>query len=270
MAAVVHFLFWGAMMNTGFYAAFAGFASRMDALELVANNLANANTAGFKSQKEFYRSFLVSLSTIPQATAVNTVTQLLKQSINHFGVLGGARLDLSQGTLELTGNDTDVALSGTGYFTVLTNNGVRYTRNGGFHLDSARRLVNGDGHPVLSQQASGKNQPIQLPSGKVNISADGSISVDGGLVAKLRIEDFSPATNLSSEGASNLVAPPDAVSTESSAEVNQGMIESSNSDPVRSTVALIDLQRTAQIMEKALSIFHNEFNKTAAQELPRV
>src|SRR5438874_5033379 len=98
-------------MNTGFYSTFAGFASRMDALELLANNLANANTTGFKSQKAFYRSFQASLNGIAQATPATTITQVLNQSINQFGVLGGAHLDISQGTLESTGNDTDLALS---------------------------------------------------------------------------------------------------------------------------------------------------------------
>jgi flagellar basal-body rod protein FlgF len=275
MAADVHwywcaFVFGGGRMNTGFYSAFAAFGSRMNALELVANNLANANTTGFKAQKEFYRSFLASLSGTAQAIPASTVTQALEQSINKFGILGGSGLDLTQGTLESTGNDTDVALSGTGYFAVLTKNGVRYTRNGGFHLDATRRLVSADGDPVLSQQPSGKNQPIQLPSGKVTISADGSVSVDGGLVGKLRVEDFSSTTRLSAEGASNFLAPPTATPIATKAEVRQGMLESSNSDPIRTTVALIALQRTAQIMEKALSIFHNEFNKTAAQDLPRV
>jgi flagellar basal-body rod protein FlgF len=257
-------------LNTGFYAAFSGFAARMDALELIANNLANANTTGFKAQKEFYRSLVASLSGTPAATPVRSVTQALNQSINQFGVLGGSRIDLSQGTLETTGNDTDVALEGPGFFAVLTNNGVRYTRSGAFHLNRDRQLVTDQGHPVLSQQAPGKNQPIQLPSGKVTISSDGSVSVDGGLVAKLRVETFPASTDLVAEGASYFVTPQNVTPTAASAEVRQGMLETSNSNPVRSTVALIDLQRTAQIMEKALSIFHNEFNRVAAQDLPRV
>jgi flagellar basal-body rod protein FlgF len=257
-------------VNTGFYSAFSGFAARMDALELVANNLANANTTGFKSQKEFYRSFAASLSGTPFATPASGVTEALNQSIHQFGVLGGSRFDLSQGTLETTGNDTDVALQGSGFFAVLTKNGVRYTRNGAFHLDRDRRLVTEQGDPVLGQQPAGRNQPIQLPSGTVSVSSDGSISVNGGLVAKLRIEDFPPSANLRSEGSTYFAAPVDATAAPSKAEVRQGMIETSNSDPIRGSVALIDLQRTAQLMEKALSLFHNEFNRTAAQDLPRV
>ncbi|HVO57217.1 MAG TPA: flagellar basal-body rod protein FlgF [Dongiaceae bacterium] len=257
-------------MNTGFYSAFSGFAARMDALDVLANNLANTNTTGFKSQKEFYRSFFASLANEQPVPQPATVTAALNNALHQFGGLAGSQLDLSQGTLESTGNDTDLAIEGKGFFAVLTANGVRYTRNGSLHLDTQRQLVTEQGDPVLSQQPAGRNEPIRVPSGKVTVSSDGSITVDGGLVAKLRVDDFPPSTALAPEGASYFVAPAGAKATASSASLRQGMLESSNSDPVHSTVALIDLQRTAQMMEKALSIFHNEFNRSAAQDLPRV
>lgn len=257
-------------MDSGFYSSFAGFAARMDALDVVANNLANTNTVGYKAHLEFYRSYAAALGNGSPVVLAGGLSQTLNQSINQFGILGGSRMDMSQGTFERTGNDTDVALEGAGFFTVLTNNGVRYTRNGSFRLDKSRQLVTEQGDPVLSQQPNQQNKPIQVPTGQVSISADGSISVDGALVAKLRIEDFSKGTQMLPEGRTYLAAPAGAASIVPSATVRQGMLESSNSDPVHSTVALIDLQRTAQIMEKALSIFHNEFNRTAAQDLPRV
>jgi flagellar basal-body rod protein FlgF/flagellar basal-body rod protein FlgG len=249
-------------MNSGFYAAYAGFAARMDALDLVANNLANTSTSGFKAQHEFYRSFAAWLQP--------SLTTPINQAVNQFGVLGGAKLDLSQGNVQPTGNDTDVALQGPGFFAVLTKNGVRYTRDGSFQLDKDRNLITSQGDKVLSEQPNHRNQPIQIPSGKLTISPDGSISVDGSLVAKLRIEDFPANTPLTQEGNTYLIAPEGAGNPPQSTSVQQGSLEASNSDPVRTTVALIDLQRTAQIMERALSIFHNEFNKTAAQDLPRV
>ena len=250
-------------MNSGFYSAFSGFAARMDALDVIANNLANASTSGFKAQHEFYRSF--------DAWLQPSLTTPINQAVNRFGILGGSRLDLSQGTVEPTGNETDVALQGPGFFAVLTKNGLRYTRDGSFRLDKSRNLITDQGDQVLSQQANNRNQPIQIPAGKLSISPDGSLSVDGALVAKLRIEDFPQDTNLVQEGNSRFSAPdgagkPPAAST----SVQQGSLEKSNSDPIRTTVALIDLQRTAQIMERALSIFHNEFNRTAAQDLPKV
>jgi flagellar basal-body rod protein FlgF len=249
-------------MNSGFYSAYAGFAARMDELDLVANNLANASTTGFKAQREFYRSF--------DAWLQPSTTTPLNQAVNQFGVLGGARLDLSQGNIERTGNETDVALQGPGFFAVLTKSGVRYTRDGSFRLDKDRNLVTAQGDQVLSEQPNRKNQPIQIPSGKITMSPDGSITVDGALLAKFRIEEFPAETPLKQEGNTYVVAPDGAGAPATGTTLQQGSLEASNSDPIRTTVTLIDLQRTSQMMERALSIFHNEFNKTAAQDLPRV
>jgi flagellar basal-body rod protein FlgF len=257
-------------MNSGFYSAWAGFAARMDELEVVANNLANVNTAGFKAQREFYRSFAASLNAQNPAPAMMTVSQAVHQAVNQFGILGGTRMDLSQGTLEMTANDTDVALEGPGFFAVLTKDGVRYTRDGSFRLDQSRNLVTQQGDQVLSGQPNRQPQPIQIPSGSVTISADGSVSVAGALVAKLRVEDFPPNTPLKQEGDTYITAPDGAGKPPVNTTVRQGALETSNSNAIRSTVTLIDLQRTSQMMEKALSIFHNEFNKAAAQDLPRI
>ena len=257
-------------MNSGFYSAYAGFAARMDQLEVVANNLANVNTAGFKAEREFYRSFAASLTEENPPAAMMTVSQAVQQAANQFGVLGGTHMDLSQGNLEMTGNDTDVALEGSGFLAVLTKNGLRYTRNGSFRLDNNRNLVTQQGDQVLSQQPNGRPQPIQIPSGAPTIGPDGSVSVNGALVAKLRVEEFPANTPLKQEGDTYVTAPVGAGKAAVNTTVRQGALETSNSDPIRGTIALIDLQRTAQIMEKVLSIFHNEFNKTAAQDLPRV
>lgn len=251
-------------MNSGFYSAYAGFAARVQALDVVANNLANASTNGFKAQHTFYRSFSEWLQTTPNNP--------MNLAVNQYGVLGGTRLDLSQGTALVTGNDSDVALQGTGFIAVLTSAGIRYTRDGSFVIDKNRNLVTQKGDQVLSEQLNGRIQPIQLPpgTGKMTISTDGSVSVDGALVAKLRIEDFAPGTQLTQEGASNLVAPNGAAKPATNVSVLQGSLEASNSDVVRSTTAILDLERTAQTFEKALSIMHNEFNKTAATDIGRI
>jgi flagellar basal-body rod protein FlgF/flagellar basal-body rod protein FlgG len=257
-------------MNTGFYSAYAAFATRLDELEVVANNLANVNTTGFKSHRSFYGSFSAALNPEAPAPAMMTVSQAVHQAATQFGLLGGTHLDLSQGTLEITGNDTDIALEGAGFFAVLTKNGLRYTRDGSFHLDKDRNLITQQGDKVLAAQPNQKLQPIQIPSGKITISPDGSLSVDSTLVAKLRIDDFPAGTQLQPEGNTYLSAPDGAGKPATTATVRQGSLESSNSDAIRSTVDLINLERTSQIMEKALSIFHNEFNRVAAQDLPRV
>ncbi len=244
-------------MDSGFYSAFTGLAARMQSLDLLANNLANVNTAGYKAQKEFYRTFSASLN--------NRWLTPVNQAINNFGLMGGARVDLSAGALQTTGNDTDVALDGSGFFVVNTKAGLRYTRNGNFSLNTARQLVDSQGNLL-----QGQDGPIQLPSGSLTISTDGTISVDGALVAQLKVIDFAPGTQLSPEGNTDFVVPAGAKALPATALVRQGMIESSNSDPITSAVSLIDLQRNAEMMQRALSIFNTDFNQTAVQELPRV
>jgi flagellar basal-body rod protein FlgF/flagellar basal-body rod protein FlgG len=257
-------------MNTGFYSAYAGFAARLDELEVVANNLSNVNTTGFKAQRSFYGSFSAALNSQGPPPAMMTVSQAVHQAATQFGLLGGTRIDLGQGNLEMTGNDTDVALEGPGFFGVLTKGGVRYTRDGSFRLDKDRNLVTLQGDKVLAQAPNRPPQPVQVPSGKITISPDGSVSVEGALVAKLRVDDFPPGTPLHAEGNTYFLAPAGVGKPALSASIRQGALETSNSDAIRSTVALIDLQRTSQIMEKALGIFHNDFNRVAAQDVPRV
>jgi flagellar basal-body rod protein FlgF len=252
-------------VNTGFYSAFAGFAARMDELEVVANNLANVNTAGFKAHRDFYRSLEASLAGEEPTSAMMTVSQAVERASNQFGVLAGTRLDLSQASVTLTGNETDVALEGSGFFTVMTKNGLRYTRNGTFRLDKDRNLVTEKGDKVL-----GLGGPLQIPTGKLAISGDGTLSVDGAVVGQLQVEEFTAGTPLVPEGDTYLSAPAKSGKPATDTTVRQGSLESSNADAIRSTVQLIDLERSSQIMEKALGIFHNEFNKTAAQDLPRV
>jgi flagellar basal-body rod protein FlgF len=244
-------------MNSGFYSAFTGLSARMEAIDVVANNMANANTSGFKAQKEFYRAFTASLN--------NNWLTPVNQAINNYGVLGGAHVDLSAGSLQSTGNDTDLAIEGSGFFAVQTKAGVRYTRDGNFNLNAQRQLVNGQGDLVLGEQG-----PIQVPSGKMTVSNDGTVSVDGAIVAKVKLVDFAPGTALAPEGNTNFIAPDGSEKPATSASLRQGMLESSNSNPVTSAVALIELQRTAEMLQRALAIFNTEFNQTAVQELPRV
>ncbi len=248
-------------MDSGFYVAYAGFAARMQALDVVAANLANASTSGYKSQSPFYRAL--------SAAQGGEVLSPLNQAVNQFGILGGSRLDVRAGSLQTTGGATDLAIEGDGFFTLQTKAGNRYTRNGGFELTAARQLITQDGDPVLAEQGT-KLVPITLPTGVVSVSPDGTISVDGGLVAKLHIVQFAPGTEIDPEGNSKYIAPAGSEQPAPGAEVRQGMLESSNINPVAGAVGLIDLQRQADMMGKALSILNMDFDRPATQDVPRV
>jgi flagellar basal-body rod protein FlgF len=244
-------------MDSGYYAACTGLLAKTDALELAANNLANLSTTGYKSQMEFYRSLTASLS--------GRRLSPLNQAVNNYGVLGGATVDLRKGEFEKTGNDLDLALEGSGFFVVQTPAGVRYTRNGSLHADASGRLVTSTGDPILGEEG-----PIDLPSGTISISPDGTISQRGALVARLKVVTFAPGTSLVPEGNSLYQAPPGSELPAGDPRVSQGTLESSNLNPVVGAVSLVALQRHAQLLEQALSIFRNTFNSAAAQDLPRV
>jgi flagellar basal-body rod protein FlgF len=244
-------------MDSGFYSAFTALAARMQSLDLVANNLANANTVGYKGQQEFYRAFSASLN--------NSRLTPENQAINDFAMIGGAHIDLTPGSLTNTGNDTDLAIDGSGFFSVQTKGGIRYTRNGTFRLNAQRQLVDSQGNPVMGQQG-----PIILPQGKLTVSADGTVSVDNGVVDQLKIVDIAPNTIIVPEGSTNFDIPDTSIVPATTAQVRQGVLESSNCDSVTSAVSLIDVQRSAEMVQRALSIFNTDFNQTAVQELPKI
>jgi len=244
-------------MDSGFYAACTGLLAKTDALELAANNLANLNTTGYKSQMEFYRSLTASLN----GRSLNS----LNQAVNDYGVLGGSTVDLTTGEFTRTGNDWDLALEGQGFFSVQTPAGVRYTRDGSFHVDSTGKLVNSNGYTVLGEEGA-----INVPSGTVSVSSDGTLSAQGAVVARLKLVTFQPGTALQPEGSSLYSAPAKSEQAVTDARLAQGTLESSNQNPVSGTVSLMALQRHAELLQRALSIFYTNFNGTAAQDLSRV
>lgn len=244
-------------MDSGYYAACAGLAAQTQALELVAHNLANLATTGYRGQETTFRSLLAGAGAV-HASALNA-------AVNDFGVLGGSRLDLTSGSLVPTGNSLDVAVSGKGFFSVQSAQGVLYTRDGGFHLTSTGQLVTSQGNAVLGEQGA-----ITLPTGNIAISADGTISVDGVLVDKLRLAEFSPETNLTAIGNATYSAPPGSALAIADTSLNQGMLEGSNVSPTEGVVQLITVQRNAEMLSRAMSALDGQLNQIAVQDLPKV
>src|SRR6202789_2776018 len=109
-------------MDSGLYAAYTRLLARTQALDTAANNLANASTTGFRAQRDYFSGVLAGgIDQDPE-----TASQV-GQSVNGFGVLGGNRLDLGQGELQVTGNPLDLALEGQGFFAIQPRNGVGFT-----------------------------------------------------------------------------------------------------------------------------------------------
>jgi len=244
-------------MNSGYYAACTGLVSRTEALDTIANNLANASTPGFRARHNVFSSVL--------AASGGDTLSVLNQDANDYGILSDTRMDGTQGALTKTGNDLDMAIEGPGYFSVQTSAGVAYTRAGNFRISPEGQLVTAKGDPVL-----GENGPITLVGTPISISANGTISAKGAVAGRLKIVDFDATTELQSDSSMYTTAPAGAAKVATSSNVRQGMLESSNSNPVTSVVELITAQREVETMRRVLTMFNSELDKTAAQDLPRV
>ncbi len=245
-------------MDSGLYAACAGLVARTDSLDAIANNLANASTAGYRARQGSFSAVLAESGRHPLGSVLNQVT-------NNYGVLGSTRMDQVQGSLTATGNSMDFAVQGPGYFAVQTANGTQYTRNGAFRVSPQGQLTTQTGEAVL-----GQNGVVQLLPGPVSVSPDGTISSNGAIAGRLKVVEFAPGTELQGAGNNFYTAPAGNVVAAANTTVQQGMLENSNVNPVAGVVQLIDAQRSAETMRHALSLFDTEMNKTAAQDLPRV
>ena len=244
-------------MGSGYYAAATALVARTQALDAIANNLANVSTVGYRGERTEFRSVL--------AEAGDAASSPLEQAENSYGIMGDVALDLSQGNLQKTGNELDMAIQGAGYFVVQTARGPMYTRNGSFQVSAKRGLVTASGDPVM-----GEGGPITLQPGSVSVAPDGTISSSGAITGKLQIVEFPPGTKLTSEGNNLYSAPAKAAQDSTGSDVRQGFLESSNVNPILGIVELVTAQRDAEMMQRALSMFNSEMDKTATQDLPKV
>jgi flagellar basal-body rod protein FlgF/flagellar basal-body rod protein FlgG len=231
--------------------------SRTQALDTIANNVANVSTAGFRASHNIFSSVL--------ATTNDSPLSVLNQDANDYGVLSGTQLDTTQGSLTRTGNDLDVAMEGPGYFAVQTASGAAYTRGGNFRVSPKGQLITGAGDPVL-----GDTGPITIVGEPVSISTDGTISVNGAVAGRLKMVEFAPGVDMQSAGGTYYEAPAGTAVVATNSQVRQGMLESSNVNPITSVVELITAQREVETMRRVLTMFSTEMDKAAVQDLPRV
>lgn len=244
-------------MNSGLFSALSGNVASMQRLDVLANNLANAGTAGFKRDRILFESVLASVNNPTQTPGILTDAPPLSGLVQE--------VDYSAGALKQTGNTFDLALDGNGFFVVNTPNGKAYTRQGSFRLDAGGRLVTSEGYEV---QGGG---PIVVAGGRLEIDAEGKVLVDGGQVGLLEIVDFPKPYQLQKTGSSLfLPANPQAVPRPASgAVVKQGYLEESNVSPVLEMVQLIETSRYFEACSKAVKAYDDMAGK-AANEMGKV
>lgn len=247
-------------MSHNLYMAYAGLQSRADALELIGNNLANMQSAGFK-QKQFYFHVLGS---------IGEGASELGQATNGPVVKTFGATDFSGGSLIETGGTLDLGLTGDGFFAVRTEHGTFYTRDGHFELNPNGQLVGPDGALVLGEDGR-DGQPMTLPSGKVEISPNGQVSVDGVTVGTLRLVSFEDLGQLQSQGGNLFKASDDAkVIPPSRTSVAQGFLEQANVNPLTSVTQMIDLMRSFESISQAVRTMTKEVDQHLISELAKV
>ncbi len=187
--------------------------------------------------------------------------------MNNYGLLGGDRLSMAQGALEQTGNPLDLAIEGQGFFMVQTPNGPRYTRDGSFHRSQNGQLVTQAGEPVLSRDRPADSDSAGRSFGGRRRRALGG-GRRGGAGGRLHVS-CGHGADAGRRQPLCRAAGSDAGTTAKDAAVHQGALEAANQDVVQGSLDLIMMQRQAEMMQRALTVFHTEFNKFATEDLPK-
>lgn len=219
-------------MNNAIYTMVNRQSGLMREMSVVANNIANAGTTGFKSEHGVFAEHIARLQTGGIVAAGGPDTSL------SMGQLAAHATDFSEGGLDPTGNALDLAINGEGFFQVDTDQGVRLTRAGHFMISADNQLIDAMGNQVLNNGGG----PIAIPpeAAELQIGADGTISADGVQIAQIGVVSAPPLT-LQREG-SNYWSSPAAAPVENPV-IASGYLESSNVDPVLEMARMIEVQR---------------------------
>lgn len=237
------------MLNS-LYVSAAGMLTETRRQDIVANNLANATTTGFKRDiavtSEYDLVFANLSSDRNQSVSATRVAPIVGNSITDF----------AKGSFTETGQRLDLALAGDGFFSIQTDQGTRYTRNGDFHRTADGLMANSAGQSVLDSAGN----PIRLGTEDVTIDSVGQIFENGAIVATLGVTQFTDPSQLVKEGA-NLFAPSAGatVTATTAGQIRQGFLEAANTSAIKEMVAMIEIQRAYEANQKMI--------KTADQTL---
>jgi flagellar basal body rod protein FlgG len=238
-------------------AAASGLHSRMESLDLLANNLANSATSGYKRDQEFYGVFTSDDADSGSDAPATTLPTVQRQWT-----------DFSPGVIQTTGNPLDVAISGNGFFAVTGPNGPLYTRNGSLQVLPTGNLATSGGNAL--QSVSGGS--IQITSNKpIDISPDGTVRQEGRSLGQIAVVNFKSTDSLRKANNacfqnSDTKNPP---TPATNVEVQQGKLEGSNVPVAEAAMRLVGVMRQSEMLQKAIGVSNDMDNKTI-QEVARV
>lgn len=232
-------------MSGAMYLSGAGAMIQQMRLEVLANNVANADTIGFKEDKVVF--------SLMEAEKQNPFNQAggngLVQEISPYTPPFEQVTNFSSGSFKYTGNQFDLSIRGKGFFSIRTPDGVQYTRKGNFTIRDDGVLTTQDGYPVL-----GKGGEILIEGKDVDVNAQGDISIDGAQVGTLDIVDFPEKGSLLKTGNTRFVIANDNVRKQAPQDlrVSQGSVEASNVNAIRSMTEMIEALRVFETYQKVI------------------
>lgn len=240
-------------MSDGIYAAMSGAMSRAMALDVVANNVANAPTPGFRADAVAFREQPAEPRREPGEPTASIEPDIRVATVD------AVVPSLRPGPIEETGGAFDVAIEGDGMLSVSAPGGVRYTRGGTLIRDAEGNLATAEGYPVLDVEG----RPVRLPlEGEPVIGDDGTVTVGDQSCGRMAVVWFDRPNLLSREGGNLYMAAAGTQVTEASGVIRQGAIEGANIDVVRGMIDLVSLTRSYEATIRAMENFRNIDQRT--------
>jgi len=248
-------------MSNGIYTALSGAIAQERNLDIVANNVANVNTTGYRADRVSFQQIVAPENPLPEVV----------DPISYVSI-AETQVDNSPGSMRQTGNPLDLALMGDGYFAVSTPRGERYTRAGAFTTNSDGRVVSPAGDLVQAvgdDPTDPENGGIRIPATaeEIAIANDGTVQVDGEVVGRLRIVAFDDPAAIQKEGVTLYTAdqPPLEVGP-GEITVVQGHLETANFNAVGGMTELISASRSFDIFQKTIDTFRR-LDERAAKDI---
>ena len=253
-------------MLKSIYTPLSGALAQEKVLDIIANNLANTNTVGFKGEKVSFkllepepeRNYRDPLPPANYKIAFEDIMPLRGNEVAYVGVSGVSR-DMTQGSAIATKNPLDIMLEGKGFLTINTKEGLRYTRNGSLNINNEGALVDKNGFTVLGEKGS-----IFLHSGKVEINKHGEIYQDGEFLDRLDIKNFKDTNLLEKVGMNNFLHTglEDNIEKVQFPNVKQGYLEGSNVNAIKNLTDMILAHRSFEAYQQAIKHYDSMMDRS--------
>lgn len=238
-------------MPGGYYVALSGMRTRIDDLDRLADEIANASTTGFKGER-------TARAEAPRTAFADALETAIDVST------GGTRLDARAGVVSATGRDLDLAIEGDGFLAVQTAAGVRYTRNGHLRRGPDDTLTTDDGGAVL-----GSNGPLKLGTGPVSIADDGTVRAGNEVVGQLSLVRFADPGRLTRDGGGALLRAVETPEAVEAPTLQIGALEQSNVSVSERVAELTSLARSFDALQRAVSVLMNDVDGRTIDALGR-